>query len=376
MIKQVVIFAGGKGTRLGIDNAKCLVEVAGEPIINYIIREFSNQGVDKFHFCLGFYADEVVKHLNALNINFTWTLDPEEGCGTWKALKSASNYLDDTFFVTYGDSVAFCDLELMYWQFIESEKKYMISVSNYLSEQSNIMVLDIITKLDSYKFNLAKKFKPNFVEHGVTIFSQKALKEDRENIFNFSDYFKNNIFHNVHYANANYYQINTQSDLEYVNNVFKKFKAENVYNFLDRDGTINKWDKNIYQHMKFNPINELLDLLDYSDCVIITNQPDKAKNTATLQNINKMTFYARQFLIRNGKNVIFSMSCIHRDVPNENNEYDKLRYSCCCRKPEIGMLEKANKRIEISKNSLFYGDSDCDEDCAKNFGLKFIKMYN
>jgi HAD superfamily hydrolase (TIGR01662 family) len=49
---------------------------------------------------------------------------------------------------------------------------------------------------------------------------------------------------------------------------------------------------------------------------------------------------------------------------------------CSCRKPEIGMLEKANKRIEISKNSLFYGDSDCDEDCAKNFGLKFIKMYN
>ena len=40
------------------------------------------------------------------------------------------------------------------------------------------------------------------------------------------------------------------------------------------------------------------------------------------------------------------------------------------------MLEKASKKISISEKSTFYGDSDCDEECAKSFGLKFIKMYN
>jgi HAD superfamily hydrolase (TIGR01662 family) len=180
----------------------------------------------------------------------------------------------------------------------------------------------------------------------------------------------------VHYANANYYQINTLEDVNKVNATFEKFKTRNVYNFLDRDGTINKWDINIYEHMLFTPVNNLLDKLDNEDCVIITNQPDKVKFTATLADINRMTWEARQHLIDHGKNVIFSMSCIHRDVPKTGDVYDVLRFACDCRKPEIGMLEKASKRISISENSIFYGDSDCDEECAKNFGLQFIKMYN
>ena len=37
---ELIVAAAGKGTRLGINNAKCLVEIAGEPIINYIIRDY------------------------------------------------------------------------------------------------------------------------------------------------------------------------------------------------------------------------------------------------------------------------------------------------------------------------------------------------
>ena len=372
MIKQVVIFAGGKGTRLGVDNAKCLVEVAGEPIINYIIREFSNQNVKKFHFCLGFYSDAVIDHLKSLDINFTYSLDPETSCGTWKALENSFEYLDNEFFVTYGDSVAFCDLELMYWQYIESGQASMMSVSNYKSTQSNV---EISMSLNTNC--IAGTKKPNFVEHGVSIFSKKELeKEHIKRPFNFSDYFMQRILEKIHYANANYYQINTPQDHQDVDRIFKTFKTQSEYNFLDRDGTINKWDANIYNHMDFKPVDDLLCKLNDADCVIVTNQPDKAKQIATLSNINRMTWEARQHLIDNGKNVIFSMSCIHRDVQKIDDQFDDLRFACQCRKPEIGMLEKAGNRISISKNSTFYGDSDCDEECAKNYGLKFIKMYN
>jgi HAD superfamily hydrolase (TIGR01662 family) len=372
MISQVVIFAGGKGTRLGIDNAKCLVEVAGEPIINYIIREFSNQNVNKFHFCLGFYADAVIDHLKSLDINFTYSLDPEKSCGTWKALENSREYLDNEFFVTYGDSVAFCDLELMYWQYVESEQSSMMSVSNYKSAQSNVEI-----SLSLNPNCIAGTKNPNFVEHGVSIFSKKELeKENTKRPFNFSDYFMDRILGKIHYANANYYQINTPQDHKDVDRIFKTFKTQSEYNFLDRDGTINKWDSDIYSHMNFKPVDDLLDKLNDADCVIVTNQPDKAKQIATLSNINRMTWEARQHLIDNGKNVIFSMSCIHRDVQQTGDSFDDLRFVCLCRKPEVGMLEKASNRISISKTSTFYGDSDCDEECAKNYGLKFIKMYN
>jgi HAD superfamily hydrolase (TIGR01662 family) len=372
MINQVIIFAGGKGTRLGIDNAKCLVEVAGEPIINYIIKEYLNQNVNKFHFCLGFYADKVIEHLESLGIHFTYSLDPEPCCGTWKALKNALPQLDDEFFVTYGDSVAFCDLELMYWQYVESGQSSMMSVSNYKSTQSNVEI-DMSSGLNC----IVGVKNPNFVEHGVSIFSKNELRKELTNEpFNFSDYFFSRVSEKIHYANANYYQVNTPQDHKDVNNIFETFKTQSEYNFLDRDGTINKWDSDIYSHMDFKPVDDLLDKLNDADCVIVTNQPDKAKNIATLSDINRMTWEARQYLIKNGKNVIFSMACIHRDVQQTGDRFDNLRFACKCRKPEVGMLEKANHRISISKDSTFYGDSDCDEECAKSYGLKFTKMYN
>jgi HAD superfamily hydrolase (TIGR01662 family) len=372
MINQVVIFAGGKGTRLGIDSAKCLVRVADEPIINYIIREFLNQNINKFHFCLGFYADAVIDHLKSLDINFTYSLDPEKNCGTWKALENSFQYLDDEFFVTYGDSVAFCDLELMYWQYVESGQSSMMSVSNYKSTQSNVEIA-ISSNLNC----IIRTKNPNFVEHGVSIFSKNELKKELPSEpFNFSDFFLNQVLEKIHYANANYYQINTPQDHKNANEIFENFKTQFEYNFLDRDGTINKWDSDIYNHMKFRPVGDLLEKLNDKDCVIITNQPDKAKNIAALSNINRMTWEARQYLIDNGKNVIFSMSCIHRDVQQTGDQFDDLRFNCRCRKPEVGMLEKASNRISISKKSTFYGDSDCDEECAKKYGLKFIKMYN
>jgi hypothetical protein len=38
------------------------------------------------------------------------------------------------------------------------------------------------------------------------------------------------------------------------------------------------------------------------------------------------------------------------------------------------MLHKSSVRLNISKDSVFYGDSQCDEDCAKNYGLNFVKI--
>ena len=113
MINQVVILCGGKGTRLKLDTAKCLADVCGKPIVSHIIREFQTQNVSKFHFCLGFYADDVLDYLNTIGIDFTYSLDPAEYCGTWLALQNAKDHLDEEFFVTYGDSIAFCDLEFI-----------------------------------------------------------------------------------------------------------------------------------------------------------------------------------------------------------------------------------------------------------------------
>ena len=361
MINQAVILCGGKGTRLKINTAKCLAVVCGEPILAHIIREFQNQNINKFHFCLGFYSDDVLKYLNTISLDYTYSLDPEEYCGTWKALQNAKDFVDEEFFATYGDSVAFCDLELMYWQYVESGQNSMMSVSNFGSKDSNFEIVNGEIGFQT----------PNYVEHGVSIFQKKCL-DDLRKLVNVSQYFK--CFQSVHFANANYYQVNTPEDLRKVNQQFNKFKESTKYNFLDRDGTINVHYPDFYQSPDFHPIEKILELIDDSDCVIITNQPDRAKNIGSVRDINFITEKARQYLIDNGKNVLFTQSCLHRDVVLPEDEFHELRFDCDCRKPKDGMLHKSAIRLNISKDSVFYGDSECDEECAKNYGLNFVRM--
>jgi|688.fasta_scaffold173308_3 choline kinase/histidinol phosphatase-like enzyme len=362
MINQVVILAGGLGTRLGYNTAKCLAIVNNKPILHYIIQEFQSQGIQKFHFCLGFCAHEVLDWLKTQNVNFTYSLDPFENCGTWQAIKNAKVFLGDLFFVSYGDSIAFCDLEFMYYQFLESKQTTMMSVSNLNSKDSNFCI-NSQNKID--------QGLNNFVEHGVSIFSRNELHGD-ERIKNFSDFFHHKKNEKIHYANANYYQINTSEDLEKVNEIFRKFSENNKYNFLDRDGTINVFDEEIYTKMIFKP-TDLSNTLDDSDCIIITNQPAKAKNQTTLEFINKINFEARQHLINQNKNVIFTNSCLHREFKKNNDEFDNLRIECNCRKPKTGMLDKAALRLKISPLSTFYGDSECDQKCAEAFGIRCTK---
>ena len=366
MINQVVIFAGGKGTRLGLNTAKCLADVCGKPILYYIIKEFTNQKVNKFHFCLGHFSEDVLNWLSKQNIDFTYTIDKDLDCGTWQALKDAEEFLDETFFVTYGDSVVFCDLNFMYFQFLESKQDSFMSVSNFDAISSNFYI-NSNNEIDCGV--------SNFVEHGISILKKKSLINFKETIKSFSDFFRFQLFNKVHYACANYYQINTPEDLIKVNELFTKFSTESYYNFLDRDGTINKFDENLYKFMLFEPTN-ILEFLNNDDCVIITNQPSFSKNITSLERINKMNFLAYQYLIDNGKNILFTNTCLHKKYTLNNDIFDCLRIECNCRKPNTGMLEKSSLRLSISKDSLFYGDSDCDEKCAKNYGLKFFRMYN
>ena len=124
----------------------------------------------------------------------------------------------------------------------------------------------------------------------------------------------------------------------------------------------------------------------YSDCLLTKKMQDNLKivikfdkkikdfGSAEIVGYNASK-KAREFLIKNGYNVLFTHSCLHKNVPYMNDAFDNLRFDCECRKPKTGMLDKASKRIQISPLSIFYGDSDCDEECANNFGLFFFRIY-
>ena len=101
-IEQVVILAGGLGTRLGKlteSTPKALVKINNKPFIEWQINYFLNQGKNKFLLCLGHFNDQIIKFVKNRfpNNDITFSLDGNKMLGTGGALVHAFDKLSDNF---------------------------------------------------------------------------------------------------------------------------------------------------------------------------------------------------------------------------------------------------------------------------------------
>jgi NDP-sugar pyrophosphorylase family protein len=91
---QVIIVAGGKAKRLGLDIPKCLLEISGKKLIDMSIESLAKEGFRDFVLLLGHKADMVMDHIDdgrKYGINVTYSVDPSGaiGWGKGKAFKHA-----------------------------------------------------------------------------------------------------------------------------------------------------------------------------------------------------------------------------------------------------------------------------------------------
>jgi NDP-sugar pyrophosphorylase family protein len=106
--KQVVVMAGGFGSRLGEPGRQCpkvLQPVHGRPFLDFMLQPLLAQGFEEFCFCLGHLADQVVAHLRRqwgwLSLSFHVDAEPR---GTAGSLRAARRLLDQTFLLVLGDT--------------------------------------------------------------------------------------------------------------------------------------------------------------------------------------------------------------------------------------------------------------------------------
>ncbi len=90
---QVLVMAGGKAKRMGIDLPKCLLEVSGKRLIDYCVESLTREGFRRFVFLLGHRHALVKEHISRSNypIEVGYSIDPVSnvGLGKGKALKYA-----------------------------------------------------------------------------------------------------------------------------------------------------------------------------------------------------------------------------------------------------------------------------------------------
>ncbi|HKX82324.1 MAG TPA: sugar phosphate nucleotidyltransferase [Nitrososphaera sp.] len=100
---QVIVVAGGKAKRLGMDVPKCLLEISSSKLIDISIEALAKEGFRDFVLMLGHKADMVMDHVgdgSRYGIKVTYSIDPVNaiGWGKGKAFKHAlvNNKIDTT----------------------------------------------------------------------------------------------------------------------------------------------------------------------------------------------------------------------------------------------------------------------------------------
>lgn len=112
---QVVILAGGYGTRLSEETdliPKPMVRIGNLPILEHIMKFYSDFGHTDFVVALGYKAEIVIEYFNSTkhpnwNINL---VDTGLETSTGGRIKKLENQLDSEFMLTYGDGLSNVDI--------------------------------------------------------------------------------------------------------------------------------------------------------------------------------------------------------------------------------------------------------------------------
>ncbi len=144
---KVVIFAGGRGTRIAEESSvrpKPMIKVGGEPLLFHIMKIYANYGFDDFVICSGYKGEQIMEYANSIRDKFSYKINVvDTGIETMTAgrLKRISKFIDtDNFMLTYGDGVADIPIdELINYH----KQKGKICTMTIVQPQSRFGIIDV-----------------------------------------------------------------------------------------------------------------------------------------------------------------------------------------------------------------------------------------
>lgn len=136
--------------------------------------------------------------------------------------------------------------------------------------------------------------------------------------------------------------------------------------FLDRDGVINKEINYLYRKEDFIFIDGIFEICEFYQkrgfvLIVVTNQAGIAKGYYSEDDYFKLTEWMVAEFAKKGIAISKVYHCPH---------FPEITGECLCRKPNPGMLLKAQVEFNIDlPNSILIGDKQSDFDAAINSGI-------
>jgi histidinol-phosphate phosphatase family protein len=417
MSRQLIILAGGAGTRLRErlgDLPKPMIPVAGKPLLEHQVELAKKFDFTDLIFFVHYRADLIENHFGdgqKFGVRIRHVLETEP-LGTAGAVRAGFEMLAGRFVVMYGDTLVNVDLERL-WNAHEKSgaAATLLLHPNDHPFDSDLVEVDADSRVIAFhnRPHPPNVWRQNLVNAGLYVLKKSALESVWSSAFrqpercgppeggtpNLLDFGKD-IFPAMVARGEKLLGYNSPEFIKDIgtparyDRISAQFAAGIVQRsslatpqravFLDRDGTLIP-DRDCLRSaadLELLPgVAEAVHQLNLAGwrTVVVTNQPVIAKgfcDEAELQNIhNKLESLLgleHAFLDR----IYF---CPHHPEKGFPGERVELKIHCDCRKPKTGLVQKAVTELNIDlSQSWFVGDTTTDVQTAKNAGVKSILL--
>jgi histidinol-phosphate phosphatase family protein len=398
MINQVVVVAGGKGSRLKSylgSTPKILMKLNESTLLEMYVKKACEFKIQSILFLLHNGAEEVISEIKKIkkkyDIRINFLVEPEP-LGTGGSLKYAEKFLENEFILFYGDIYININLS-NYLSFFEIDSARYAVFSHPNSHMYDSDIIEIGSNNEIVKFHRKphdhKLRIRNNVNSGLYLIRKEVLSfaKDLPTKFDLDkELIPKLISSSVLGRTIRNLGIikdlgTPERFLEFKNNRnIQAISYKRPAIFLDRDGTINELNGFINHETQLKLYPEVpLSIRKFNELgfwvIVVTNQPVVARGEATPAKINAIHAEIDSQLSDHGAYVDDYFVCFHhpdKGFPGENKEFKII---CECRKPKIGLINQATEKYPIDLNqSIIVGDTWRDELLAINSNIQFCQI--
>ncbi len=372
----VAVLAGGLGTRLRSrvsDRPKVLAEVGSHPFLAYLLDQLVAGGCRTAVLCTGYLGEQVSRAFGEtygpLRLVYSREQTP---LGTAGALRFAlPNIESDPVLVMNGDS--YCDLDIRaFWNW---HRRREVAASIALarvarSERYGRVRVDEDARVTEF----AEKQKgagPAWINAGVYLLSRAVVQSIPEATIASleKDVFPRWVDQGLcgYRSLARFIDIGTPEDFAAAENFFSRpnKSQRRRYVVLDRDGTIIEERGYLAQPEQVTLLPgagaalRQLQRMGFG-LVVVTNQSGLGRGLFDEQQLKRIHERLEQLLEGQGVRLGGFYVCPHK--PDDD---------CLCRKPRLGLLQKAALDLNFSlEESIVIGDKPCDIDMGRLAGAR------
>jgi histidinol-phosphate phosphatase family protein len=398
-VDHLVIVAGGKGERLaqlfpGVP--KALAAVGGKPVLAHQLELAKACGIGEVTILAGYLSEQISAFVgdgSAFGVRARVFAETEP-LGSAGALIQILDSLPEHFFVLFGDVMAALDLpQMASFHLTHGADFTCLAHPNDHPLDSDLLEVGddgSVTAIHAYPHPPGRDFA-NLVNAAVYVVRRDALRswmgETRRIDFT-KDIMTGLIAGNAKvfaYKSVDYAKdMGTPKRLAQVEadwragKIVRGQRQRQAAVFLDRDGTLNveKGGVRRPEELELLPdVGAALAALRGAGfrLVVLTNQPVVARGEASERDLAAIHRRLEWELGKSGAYLDGIYVCPHHPDRGFAGERAELKIACDCRKPALGLFERACRDLSIdAAASWMIGDQTRDIEMARRAGLRSI----